>query len=77
MPEENGDKKSEKDEHIEHDVPAGGYFTPKLYLQRYVKEVKNLAQKIFNQKKTNSRIQENAKNPPQFSNYKFPIKISN
>ena len=20
----------------EHDVPAGGYFSPKLYLQRYV-----------------------------------------
>ena len=30
----NEDEKSLEEEHVEHDVPPGGYFQPKLFLQR-------------------------------------------
>ena len=31
----NEDEKSLEEEHVEHDVPPGGYFQPKLFLQRW------------------------------------------
>ena len=36
MAREEPDSEEPGDVPVEHDVPAGGYFTPPLYLQRYV-----------------------------------------
>ena len=34
-------RKKVEEEYVEHDVPSGGYFQPKLYLQRYWSYISN------------------------------------